>query len=136
MINKTTKYDNEKIRAALLCYTFSQKDVNENLQELQEFLLTSGIGPVNINDLRDKIDLINKEEEKIKHRQNLMAKLFTQDKKVRSYRLGSDFCPKCHMFKNYEKECPYCKYLEISISVFSFTKSRYDSLKPLIYSCI
>jgi len=115
MINKATKYDNEKLRAALLCYTFSQKDVNENLQELQEFLLTSGIGPINIDDLRKKIDTIKKEEKKIKHRQNLMAKLFTQDKKVRTYQFGSDFCPKCNMFKNYEKECPYCKYLEITV---------------------
>lgn len=115
MMNKSTKYDDKKLRAALLCYTFAQKDVNENLQELQQFLLTSGIGPIDINDLRGKIDLIKKEEKKIKHSQNLMAKLFTQDKKVRLYRFGSDFCPKCHMFKNYEKECPYCKYLEMTL---------------------
>jgi len=115
MINKTSKIDNEKFRATLLCYTFVQKNVNENLQELQKFLLTSGLGPIDINYLREKIDLLKKEEKKIKYEQNLKAKLFTQDNKVRTYRFGSDFCPRCHMFKNYEKECPYCKYLEITI---------------------
>lgn len=115
MSRKTTFHD-EKLRAALLCYTFAQKDdLNENLEDLQKFLLVYGAGPVNINDLREKIDLIKKEEEKIKHRQSLMAKLFTPDKKVRGYQFASDFCPKCNMFKNYEKECPYCKYLEMTI---------------------
>ena len=115
MIKKTTTYENEKLRTALLCYTFAQKDTNENLKDLQDFLLITGIGPVHIEELLKKINLIKEQEKKIIHKQNLKAKLFTQDKKIRSFRFGSDFCPNCHMFKNYEKECPYCKYLEMTI---------------------
>lgn len=109
------KDENEKLRAALLSYTFAQKQSETYLQKLQEFLSRSNIKIIEVNDLKEKIDLIIKEEERIKEEQELIARLFTEDKKVRSYRFGSDFCPKCHMFKNYEKECPYCNYLEMTI---------------------
>ena len=107
--------NDEKLRSSLLSYTFAQENSHENLNELQEFLRVSGIGTIDINDLRKKVDRIKEEKRKIKQDQERMAKLFVRDKKVRVYRYGSDFCPKCHMFKNYKKECPYCKYLEITM---------------------
>jgi len=109
------KQSNEKLRSSLLSYSFAQKNLHENLDELQKFLQASGIGVVDIKELRESVDRIKAEEEKIKHQQETIAKLFTQDKKVRLYRFGSSFCPKCSMFKNYEKECPYCKHLEMTI---------------------
>ena len=114
--NKDELHDG-KLHAALMCYTFAQKgkELQDNIQDLQEFLMVSGFGPANINDLHEKINQIKKEEKKIIHKQRLMANLFTEDKKVCIYRFGSDFCPSCHMFKNYEKECPYCNYLEMTI---------------------
>lgn len=109
------KDENEKLRAALLSYTFAQKHSETYLQKLQEFLSRSDMKTIKINDLKEKIDLIKNEEERIKDEQELIAELFTEDKTVRAYRFGSDFCPKCHMFKNYEKECPFCNYLEMTI---------------------
>ena len=107
--------DNEKLRAFLLSYTFTQENLDENLRLLQTFLLENGLGPIDINELKGKVVCIKKEEEKLKHDQMKMAKLFTRSKQVRKYQFGSSFCPNCHMYKNYEKECPYCKYLEMTI---------------------
>ena len=107
--------DNEKLRASLLSYTFAQDELDENLNELQTFLTETGIGIVDINELQEKLNRIKIEEEKLKSDQKRMAKLFTRSKQVRKYQYGSSSCPNCHMFKNYEKECPYCKYLEITI---------------------
>lgn len=108
---------NEKLNAALMCYTFVQKekDLDDNLQELHDFLRVSGFGQININDLQEKINKIKKEEKKVIHNQRVIAELFTEDKKTSIYRFGSDFCPNCYMFKNYKKECPYCNYLEMTI---------------------
>ncbi len=114
MRNKTQVY-NEKLRATLLSYTFAQDDLNENLIELQTYLRENGLGIININELKEKVSHIKKEEKKLEYNQNKIAKLFTSSKQVRRYQFGSSFCPNCHMFKNYEKECPYCKYLEITI---------------------
>ena len=110
-----TQIDNEKLRASLLSYTFAQENLDENLSELQAFLKVTGMGTLNINELKEKVNFIKKEEEKLKLDQKRMAKLFTRGKQVRSYQFGSSFCPNCHMFKNYEKECPYCKYLEMTL---------------------
>ena len=107
--------DNEKLRTSLLSYTFAQENLDENLSELQAFLRETGIGTININELKEKVNRIKKEEEKLKNDQKRMAKLFTRSKQVRRYQYGSSSCPNCHMFKNYEKECPYCKYLEMTI---------------------
>ena len=114
MMSKT-QIDNEKLRASLLSYTFAQEKLDENLSELQTFLMATGLGPIDINELKEKLKHIKKEEEKLMLNQKRMARLFTRSKQVRSYKFGSSFCPNCHMFKNYEKECPYCKYLEMTL---------------------
>lgn len=113
MMSKS-QIDNKKLRASLLSYTFAQEDTEEKLDELQRFLLETGVGPIDINELKEKVNQIKREEEKLKHDQKRMAKLFTRSKQVRRYQFGSSLCPNCHMFKNYEKECPYCKYLEMT----------------------
>lgn len=110
-----SQIDNEKLRASLLSYAFAQENSDENLSELQTFLLASGFGPIDISKLKERVNLIKKEEAKLKLDQKRMANLFTRSKQVRRYQFGSSFCPNCHMFKNYEKECPYCKYLEMTI---------------------
>jgi hypothetical protein len=107
--------DDEKLHASLISYMFVQEDLDENLSELQAFLRETGIGTINIYELKEKVSNIKKREEKLKHDKKIIAKLFTRSKQIRRYQFGSSFCPNCHMFKNYEKECPYCKYLEMSM---------------------
>lgn len=114
MMSKAHTSD-EKLRASLLSYTFAQENLDEDLSELQIFLRKSEIGIININELKEKVNHIKKEKEKLKDDQKRMAKLFTRSKQIRRYQFGSSICPNCHMFKNYEKECPYCKYLEMTI---------------------
>jgi len=115
-MNQTSTLSDERLRSILLSYTFAQGDESyDDLNDLQEFLQTSGVGVLDVNELRERINSIKEEGKKIKHDQETLANLFTENKKVREYRLGSSFCPKCNMFKNYEKECPYCKYLEMTI---------------------
>ena len=43
------------------------------------------------------------------------AELFTSEGRPRKFRYASAFCPHCGMFKNYEKECPYCSYHEMTL---------------------
>ena len=43
------------------------------------------------------------------------AKLFTRDDTPKKNKFGSAFCKKCMMYKDYEKECPYCGSLEMSL---------------------
>ena len=115
-MSQASALSDERLRSLLLSYTFAQgDDLHKNINDLQEFLQASGLGMLDVDELREKVDLIKEEEKKIKHDQETMANLFTENKKVRTYRFGSSFCPKCNMFKNYEKECPYCKYLEMTI---------------------
>ena len=114
MISKS-QIDNEKLRAILLSYTFTNDNIDENLRLLQKFLMENGLCPIDINELKENVVLIKKEEEKLKNNKERISKLFTRSKQVRKYQFGAGFCPNCHMFKNYEKECPYCTYLEITI---------------------
>jgi len=109
-----TQVDSKKLRASLLSYTFVHENLEEDMIEFQTFLKESEIGDIEITELKEKLNRIKKEEEKLKYDQKRIANLFTQSKQVRKYQLGSSFCPSCHMFKNYEKECPYCKYLEMT----------------------
>ncbi|MEA3457842.1 MAG: hypothetical protein U9R21_04100 [Candidatus Thermoplasmatota archaeon] len=114
-MSKATSSDEEKLRSYLLSYSFAQDDLHENLTTLQRFLRKFDDRVVDINELREKMELIKEKQERTRHEQETIAELFTQDNKIRAYRYGSAFCSKCHMFKNYSKECPYCKHLEMTI---------------------
>ncbi len=43
--------------------------------------------------------------------------LFSKEERARpaNRRHGKPFCPKCGMFKDHSKECPYCGHLELTI---------------------
>jgi hypothetical protein len=89
-------------------------DTDTNLKELNNYIIeTRGID-FGVENLSKYIDIIQHEIQSSKKKNKTKAKLFTKDKKVRKYRFGSDFCPYCTRFKNYEKECPYCHFHEIT----------------------
>jgi len=113
-MSRSKPFDQDRLQSSLLSYSFAQEDISEKLPELQIFLRESGVGIVDINELKDRVNQIKKEEKNVKQDQQRKADLFTRSKKIRKYQFGSSFCPNCHMYKNYEKECPYCKYLEMT----------------------
>jgi isocitrate dehydrogenase len=43
---------------------------------------------------------------------NSKAVLLTKDNIVKIYRFGSETCPKCGRYKNYEKACSHCDHIE------------------------
>lgn len=41
--------------------------------------------------------------------------LFSPDRPVPRFKLGSAFCKRCERFKNYKKECPFCGHHEMTV---------------------
>lgn len=106
----------KKFKSHLSSYFLAQEenDPFENLRALQHFLRMHDDQIVHIKELQDKVDVLQKEKKTMKEKEKMMAKLFTSDNNLRSYRFASAFCPNCEMFKNYKKECPFCKFLEMT----------------------
>lgn len=101
------------LEGILVSYVLSQDDIEKHLKELKFYLTRRGF-KIEHEKLKDGVfDTKRAIEAKEKNNQ-LKALLFTKDDKLREYQFGSDFCPKCKMFKNYEKECPYCGHLELT----------------------
>ena len=89
-------------------------DPDSHLKDLNNFILETRNINFGEKNLRKYVDIIKHEIQASIKKIKTKAKLFTKDKKVRKYRFGSDFCPNCTRFKNYEKECPYCNFHEIT----------------------
>lgn len=101
------------VEGALVSYVLAQEDLDSRLEELRCFLRTKKVD-IDIETLRKEVYKVKKNVEHPKKMTELTAKLFNKDGEVREYRFGSDFCPECRLFKNYEKECPYCGHLEMT----------------------
>ncbi len=100
------------LEGMLVSYVLAQEDPDARLEELRFFLKTKGID-IDTPTLGKQVHKVKKSIEHPKKMVELKAKLFNKEGTIRKYRFGSDFCPKCRMFKNYEKECPYCGHLEM-----------------------
>ena len=101
------------IEGALVSYVLAQEELDSRLEEFRHFLRTKNVD-IDIGTLRKEIHRVKKNIDQPKKMRELTAKLFNKDEEVREYRFGSDFCPECRLFKNYEKECPYCGHLEMT----------------------
>jgi hypothetical protein len=109
----------QRLDAALTSFILAQRDDNgagRNLEALKWYLETEGLLKVDLEKLGSLVDGVRSRMEQQKHRAAVKARLFTKEDRPREarYRYGSDFCanPGCGMFKNYEKECPYCGHVE------------------------
>jgi hypothetical protein len=91
------------------------KDLDSKLNELRLFLIQTKNIELGIDNLKKYLYILKNEIETNRKKKKIKANLFTKTGKVRKYRFGSDFCPNCNRFKNYEKECPYCSYHEMTI---------------------
>ncbi|MEW6070758.1 MAG: hypothetical protein AB1485_09090 [Candidatus Thermoplasmatota archaeon] len=102
-----------RLEGALVSYVLAQEDLDLRLEDLKKFLKAINI-EIDLETLRKEVYNTKKCLAKKREYQELEARLFTKEGLVRKYRLGADFCPNCKMYKNYEKECPYCRYLEMT----------------------
>ena len=96
-------------------YVLAHRDNPEKyVTELARYVLQR-IKGITAESVRQEIKRVIERMDEPRKEAALKANLFTKNGKVRKYRFGSDFCEKCGMFKNYEKECPYCSHHEITI---------------------
>jgi hypothetical protein len=70
---------------------------------------------IDVPSLKKRIGLVRKKIGRDKTLSKLEAKIFTKDGRKRKFRLGSAFCSRCAMFKNYDKECPHCSAHEMTL---------------------
>jgi hypothetical protein len=103
----------KRFESSLVSYVLAQDNLDSHLQDLRKFLLEINI-KLDLESLRREVYKIKEKLQKPRKFLELKASLFTKDRYLRKYRFGSDFCPSCKIFKNYEKECPYCGYLELT----------------------
>ncbi len=102
------------LRRAINSYILAQEDPTENLDMLQEYLRKKGFGEVSIEVLKKEIKKQLKKRKEKKKLEMMETKLFKKDDEKKKYRYGSAFCGNCSMYKDYQKECPYCGDLEIT----------------------
>jgi hypothetical protein len=96
-------------------YVLAHRDNPEKyVKELTEYI-GQRMKEVNEETVRAEIRRVIEHMNKPKDTATFTAKLLTTDGKVRKYRYGLEFCEKCGMFKNYDKECPYCGHHEMTI---------------------
>lgn len=106
---------NNELRAILESFIAGQEKIEkQNIQELTEFLNKQYNKELSTDSVNEQVNEILENNRQIQLNRKQLARLFTIDKQVRAIRFGSGFCPNCHMFKNYDKECPYCQFLEMT----------------------
>ncbi|MGM0405053.1 MAG: hypothetical protein ACQEQM_02800 [Thermoplasmatota archaeon] len=85
------------------------------LKLLQKYLKSKKIADVGIRFLKEMVDKQLKAERMKDKISEVEAELFTKEGTPKKNKFGSAFCKKCMMYKDYEKECPYCGSLEMTL---------------------
>jgi hypothetical protein len=102
-----------RLQDAITNYTLRNwEDVNSKLLVLKNFIQQTENIDVDINRLKKYILKIKRNLQHPLENTSSKAVLITDDRNIRIYKFGSDYCPKCSRFKNYKKSCPYCDYVE------------------------
>ncbi len=105
-----------KLRKAVNSYVIAQGDKPYlRLKQLQKYLKATKICNIHIEDLRNMVDNQMKLMENRDRKDRMEALLFTRDGEPKRNRYGNAFCKRCHMYKDYDKECPYCGSLELTL---------------------
>jgi hypothetical protein len=89
-------------------------DLDNRLEELRLFIQRTKNISLDLNSLRNYVYKMKMHMDFPKELVRSEAELFTKKRKVRKYKFGSDFCPSCGIFKNYEKECHRCGFHEMT----------------------
>lgn len=101
------------MRRIINSYMIAQDDPMEKIDELHTYIRKKKLSKIKKSTLENLIE--NKiKKQKEKDLQKLEAGLFTKRDEPRKNRYGSAFCDNCDMYKDYEKECPYCGKIEFT----------------------
>lgn len=110
------KSKNKLVKRVVNSYLLVHKDnPYDKLKLLQRYLKLKKLADLNIRELRDLVDKQLKAERNKNRINQVEAKLFTKEGEPKKNRYGSAFCRRCMMYKDYEKECPYCGSLEMTL---------------------
>jgi hypothetical protein len=104
-----------RLQSILISYVNAHETEEGNIEELRSYIRSKGLGELPVEDLRKRVAMIREIRQASVYQSQQLADLFTPEHQLRVYQFGSPFCPNCHLFKNYEKECPYCSYLELTL---------------------
>lgn len=105
-----------RIEKIVNSYLLAHKDnPYEKLKLLQKYMKAKNIADIDIRKLKKVVDRQLKSEQNNKRLEKIEAKLFTKEGEPKKNKFGSAFCKRCQMYKDYEKECPYCGSLEMTI---------------------
>ncbi|MGM0509596.1 MAG: hypothetical protein ACQESD_00515 [Thermoplasmatota archaeon] len=106
---------NLSLEGVIKSYVLAQKEKPyKKIKLLQIYLKAMGIADPNLRELRDMIKKEIEREEKRMKIERSERTLFTKDEIEKENKYGSAYCDNCSMYKDYEKECPYCGSLEMT----------------------
>lgn len=107
---------NRRVKKVVNSYLLVHKnDPYKKLKLLQKYLKAKKIADISIRELKSVVDKQLKSREFKERLEQIEAKLFTKEGVPKKNKFGSAFCQRCGMYKDYEKECPYCGSLEMSL---------------------
>ncbi|UCH88701.1 MAG: hypothetical protein JSV49_10685 [Thermoplasmata archaeon] len=115
---KTTVDNNEVYRElAAIFHSYVLANWNnptKRLKQLQSYIQRKKHITLELDQLNHYVNRMKINLKQPKIMAKTKAYLFTKEKRVRKYQFGSDFCPNCKTFKNYDKECFNCGYHEMT----------------------
>ena len=103
-----------ELKRIINSYVIAQEDPLERIEDLQIYLKKKNIATLKKSSL-EKIIKSRMKKEEDDELTELETRLFTKREKPRKHKYGSAFCDNCHMYKDYEKECPYCGKIEFTL---------------------
>lgn len=112
MNNKKNRLIKRIVNSYLLVH---KDDPYKKLKLLQKYFRVKKIADISIRELKDIVEKQLKAERMNIKIKDVEAELFTKEGEPKENRYGSAFCTRCMMYKDYEKECPYCGSLEMTL---------------------
>jgi uncharacterized short protein YbdD (DUF466 family) len=115
MIPKFKKKQNlDRIKEILINYALVNWDEpNKNLTLLQKYITQIESMEIGIDELNGYVETTKNQIDDPLELSKSRAILFTEDKKIRIIKFGSDNCPNCDKYKNNERECQHCGFFEL-----------------------
>ncbi len=111
-----TSRSEKRLHKTINSYVLAQGDQPyKRLKLLQKYLKAKKIGNVDLVNLKKIVDQHIQTMENREKKDKVEAVLFTKEGTPKKNKYGSAFCKRCYMYKDHEKECPYCGSLELTL---------------------
>ena len=108
------KLNYDIIKDILLNYTLMNwNEPKKNLNLLQKYIKQTQHMDIGINELNGYVKKTRHKMYDPLELSKSRAVLFTEDRKIRIIKFGSEDCPSCAKYKNNERECQHCGFFEL-----------------------